>query len=122
MYKEPCSNKNARLLRFTLIFLTAAVLIAAVILFSTLFRFDQKMKSEGNLNPVEILGEYSEEGGPWQTLTRQTDFENKDLRDITVRGHFSRDIPEGDKLFLNIDHMRVSLRVNGEEIYSTGPV
>lgn len=122
MYKEPCSNKDTRLLHFTLIFLTAAVLIAAVILFSTLFRFDQKMKSEGNLNSVEILGEYSEEGGPWQTLTHQTDFENKDLRDIIVRGHFSRDIPEGDKLFMNIDHMRVSLRVNGEEIYSTGPV
>lgn len=122
MFKEPCSNKSAILLRFTLIFLTAAILIAAVILFSALFRFDQKMKTEGKLYPVEILGEYSEEGGPWKTLTHQTDFENKDLRDITVRGHFSRDIPEGDKLFLNIDHMRVALRINGEEIYSTGPV
>lgn len=122
MYIKHYSNKNTLLLRVTLIILSAAVSITAVILFTTLFRFDQQMKVDGKLFPVEIIGEYSEEGGPWKTLTHQTDFENKDLRDITVRGHFSRDIPEGDKFFINIDHMRVSLSINGKEIYATGPV
>lgn len=111
-----------RAINIGIMVLLTFVLLAAVVLFTALYRYDQKRQTGDVLYPVMIEGEYSEEGGPWKPLTRETEFENWELRDITVRGHFNRDLPEGIKLFLNLDHMRVSLRINGEEIFRLEPV
>lgn len=103
-------------------FLLIAVSIATIVLFYNLLNYDKKSHRDGDLYHVAIEGEYSEEGGEWKKFTPETNFENWDLRDITLRGHFTRDIPEGEKLFLNIDHMRVSLKLNGEEVFNLTPV
>ena len=116
------SQTQGRLLYISLMVLTVAVLTAAAVLFSALLRYDSETRRDGTLFPIAIEGEYSEEGGPWTPLTPQTNFENLDLRDITLRGHFNRALPLGAKLFMNIDHMRVSLRINGEEVFRLAPV
>lgn len=101
--------------------LLAAVLGAAGVLFAALFRYDQGNRSRGELYPVAIEGSYSEEGGPWKPFTPKTDFDNKELRSITLRGHFTRALPAGAALFMNVDHMWVTLRVNGEEVFRLAP-
>lgn len=58
--------------------------------------------SGGGVYPVAVEGEYSEEGGEWKPLSKETEFDYRELRDIAVRGHFTRDIPEGEKIFFNI--------------------
>ena len=87
--------------------LLAAVLGAAGVLFAAVFRYDQANRSRGELYPVAIEGSYSEEGGPWKPFTPKTDFDNKELRSITLRGHFTRALPAGAALFMNVDHMWV---------------
>ncbi len=104
-----------------IVLLAAAVLVTAAVLFSILLKYDRDATDRGKLFPIAIEGEYSEEGGTWRKLTKETKFENWDLRDIRVRGHFTRDLPKGSSLFMNIDHMWVALSVNGREIYRLAP-
>ena len=77
--------------------------------------------SGGGVYPVAVEGEYSEEGGEWKPLSKETEFDYRELRDIAVRGHFTRDIPEGEKIFFNICQLWVTMRINGEEAFSFGP-
>lgn len=114
-------DKYTKMMNITVFTLSAVLFLTAVLLFTTLFRYDQKTQTGGELYSVYIDGEYSEEGGPWKKLTRETTFKNLELRDITVRGHFNRSIPKNMNLFLNLDHMRVCLRINGNEIFKAEP-
>lgn len=104
-----------------MLLLATAVLVVAAVLAVALLRYDAATHPQGELHPIAIEGVYSEEGGPWTPLTDTTTFQNLTLRDITLRGHFTRAIPEGENLYLNLDHMRVSLRVNGQELYRLAP-
>lgn len=115
------TQRNAPLL-VVIALLVAGVCIVSGILAAALLRYDEQTHQRGELHPIAIEGEYSAEGGPWTPLTTETFFQNLDLRDITLRGHFTRDIPKGETLYLNLDHMRVSLQVNGEELYRLEPV
>lgn len=110
------------ILKTVLLLLLVSVLAASALLATALLRYDTKTSQQDELHSIAIQGEYSEEGGPWTPLTSDTTFQNLDLRDITVRGHFTKDIPRGENLYLILDHMRVSLRVNGEDIYHLAPV
>ncbi|MCU6736905.1 sensor histidine kinase [Diplocloster agilis] len=97
------------------------LIVITVLLSFKMFRqtmeYDDRNRVEfGDLYPVEIDGLYSEEGGPWKPLTRETEFDILSYRDITVRGHFNRDVPEGEKLFLKIELVHAALRVNGQEL------
>lgn len=116
------TQRRTHILYISIALLLAVVLAISAVLFSALIRYDQGNQKSGQLHSIEIRGEYSEEGGSWKPLTRQTHFGNLELRDITVRGHFTRDLPQGSNLFLNIDHMRVSLRINGEELFRLKPM
>lgn len=97
------------------------LIVITVLLSFKMFRqtmeYDDKNRVEfGDLYPVQIDGMYSEEGGPWKPLTRETEFDILSYRDITVRGHFNRDVPKGEKLFLKIELVHAALRVNGQEL------
>ena len=97
------------------------LIVITVLLSFKMFRqtmeYDDKNRVEfGDLYPVQIDGMYSEEGGPWKPLTRETEFDILSYRDITVRGHFNRDVQKGEKLFLKIELVHAALRVNGQEL------
>lgn len=115
------AKKPNRALFVCLTVLFAALAAVSAILFPLLLRYDRSTHPGGALEPIAIEGVYSEEGGPWQPFTPETDFTNTTLRDITLRGHFTLDLPAGAKLFMNVDHMRVILRVNGEEVFRLAP-
>lgn len=105
-----------------LAFLSVVTVVLAALLFSGIIRYDRKsFPQTEKFYEVAIEGKYSEEGGPWQELTRDTVFDNLEFRDITVRGQFTRALPKGEHLFLKMDHVWVSMKVNGEELFYCGP-
>lgn len=105
-----------------LVILLAALLCATAAMFGQALRYDESRGwSDGRLGGVAIEGTYSEEGGPWQPLTREAEFDYLELRSITARGHFTGDIPAGEKRYFNICQLWVTLRVNGQEVFRFGP-
>lgn len=109
------------ILKRILLFLFSVVMITTTVLFALLISYDRQVQNGGELYTLSLTGEYSEEGGPWLPLTPDVFFQNLTLRNITVRGHFTRDLPKGTKLFLNLDHLYVALRVNETELFSLKP-
>lgn len=114
--------KQSQYIKLIILSLTGVVVFLSFFMFWEAFRYDKEYGAEeAFLSPIAIEGEYSEEGGPWKPFTPETDFDNLFFRDITLRGHFTQDIPKGENLYLKLDHMWVALEVNGEEIYSLIP-
>ena len=66
--------------------------------------------------PQELIGEYSYDGETWQPLTE--DAELSALKgDLVLRGAFLREMKEGWQLNFYRNHIGVSIKVNGEQIY-----
>ncbi len=66
--------------------------------------------------PQEFIGEYSYDGETWQPLTE--DAELSALKgDLFLRGTFLREMREGWQLNFYRNHIGVSIKVNGEQIY-----
>lgn len=76
----------------------------------------------GNQASVDLLipnsfeGEYSQADGPWIPLNEDTVLSALN-GDLVLRGCFSEDMPEGETVNFYLNHLSVSISVNGEEIY-----
>lgn len=66
--------------------------------------------------PQEFVGEYSFDGENWKALDDNTDFSAMD-GDMLLRGHFLRDMKAGWQLRFYRNHIGVSIRINGEQVY-----
>ena len=66
--------------------------------------------------PQEFIGEYSYDGENWQAITENADISALD-GDLFLRGHFLRDMKASWQLNFYRNHIGVSLKVNGEQIY-----
>ena len=66
--------------------------------------------------PQEFIGEYSYDGEHWQTLTEESDLSAL-KGDLLLRGTFLREMEEGWQLNFYLNHIGVSIRINGEQIY-----
>lgn len=71
--------------------------------------------AEGRALPLTFYGEYSLDGGPWQPLQEDTSISALD-GDLILRGHFDRDIAQGSSVFLYLDHISCSVRVNQAQV------
>lgn len=108
------------LIPLTLLFLILAA--GSMAMFRQALRYDRSFdRNEDFLYPVMLEGEYHTGTGEWKPFSRETRFDYRTLQNITVRGHFSRDIPAGEKLFLNVCQLWVRIRSGGNEIYYLGP-
>lgn len=66
--------------------------------------------------PQKFIGEYSYDGETWQPLVDEADISALD-GDLFLRGNFLREMQEGWKLNFYRNHIGVSIKVNGEQIY-----
>ena len=66
--------------------------------------------------PQEFIGEYSYDGENWQTLTEEADLSAL-KGDLHLRGTFLREMEEGWQLNFYRNHIGVSIKVNGQQIY-----
>ena len=66
--------------------------------------------------PQEFIGEYSYDGENWQNLTEESDLSAL-KGDLYLRGTFLREMEEGWQLNFYRNHIGVSIKVNGQQIY-----
>ena len=60
-------------------------------------------------------GSYSYDGIDWRPITEETELSAKN-RSVTLRGHFTRNIPEGFRLYYYRNHIGVAIKLNGKTI------
>lgn len=65
--------------------------------------------------PLKLIGEYSYDGSNWYPLEEDSELDAL-AGDLIIRGHFDREI-EGVPLNYYRNHIGVSVKVNGEEIF-----
>ncbi|MGN0142057.1 MAG: sensor histidine kinase [Roseburia sp.] len=65
---------------------------------------------------LKFAGEYSQNGGAWQTLSEDTDLSAFD-GDLVLRGRFDPELPEGACIYFYLDHIGMSVSVNGENVF-----
>lgn len=66
--------------------------------------------------PQEFVGEYSFDGENWQELTEHESISALD-GDLFLRGHFLREMKAGWQLRFYRNHIAVSIKLNGAQIY-----
>ena len=62
--------------------------------------------------PAELQGEYRQGDGEWKTFTQKSSLSAL-KGDVTLRGHFQYEIPEGVEIRLYVNHIGYRLSVNG---------
>lgn len=63
-----------------------------------------------------LKGEYCQNGAEWMPLNEDTRLSALD-GDILIRGTFEEDIPKGTTIQFYMDHIEVSVSVNGKEVF-----
>ena len=94
--------------------LAVPLLLALLCLLSVTFNNYQAMLAIPM--PQEFIGEYSYDGENWQQLTEDADLSAL-KGDLLLRGTFLREMPEGWLLNFYLNHVGVTISVNGELIY-----
>lgn len=69
---------------------------------------------------MEFEGEYSYDGVSWYEYSESADISSFD-GDVTFRGHFTEEVIEGATLNFFINHIGISVYVNGDMIYMDTP-
>lgn len=67
---------------------------------------------------TEFIGEYSQGGGDWQVLEKNTRLSAAD-GDLILRGNFSEQFPAMAISFY-LDHIGMTISVNGEQVFESG--
>ena len=63
--------------------------------------------------PQSLIGEYSYDGENWYTLDEDTQLSARN-RDLYLRGHLEREIPENCRLYFYADHIATEVYVDGQ--------
>lgn len=83
------------------------------------FHSNTDTDSTKHLKAIYLLGEYSLNGSAYMPFTQDTYFGVSEYNTVTIRGHFSNDIPSNMQLLLRIGNVNVQLSINGKVVYST---
>ena len=94
------------------------ILIAAGFLMTMVKAHNTSQAVNPFLIPIHFEGEYSLGGEPWQELTPGSHIP-VDERDLQLRGHFNINFTISDQVFLFLDHMDITMKINGKEIINT---
>ena len=94
------------------------ILIAAGFLTTMIKAYKNSQAISPFLIPVLFEGEYSLGGGPWQELTPGSRIP-ADNRDLQLRGRFNISYTLNDQVFLYLDHVDMTMKINGKEIVNT---
>lgn len=109
-----CERRNI----FVKVLLIAALLSAAVLSVMLATGENARISRDSVSAPVHIEGEYRADGGEWRMLDAASEFGGP--RQLEIRGHFDRDIEKNFLLMFRIQHLRVNIKLNGEEFFSFG--
>ena len=68
--------------------------------------------------PIRFTGEYSLNSGEWQTLGGETNLSAYD-GDLVLRGRFDMELSEGAQIKFYLDHIGMTISMNGESIFES---
>lgn len=68
--------------------------------------------------PLGFEGEYSQNQGPWQPLSEKNGLSSYD-GDLVLRGRFDLELPEGAQLKFYLNHIGISIYVNGQNVFES---
>ena len=74
----------------------------------------------GTVIPVRIIGRYAIDGRETEKLSEDIAIGGSTLHTVTASGRFSTGIPEGWVLMLRLDNIKISIKINGTEVYCSG--
>ena len=98
----------------------ALLAAAAVILILSAVDTTPDYNTSDNPVSVSLIGEYQIDGGEWKTLDENMLSNVSGASSVTIRGHLSSGVPEGDELLFYIRNLFVICRVNSTTIYTFG--
>ena len=108
--------------RVIIAFLILSVLISVIPISLSLTAGGAKVRYdiENELNDVFIIGSISIDGSTPEPYlaSRRNDTSTRHI--VVVKGSFSDDIPQGEKLMVRLSNVIFSMKVNGEETFSFG--
>ena len=105
--------------KYTKIIAIIMPILLAVICLVLVVRNDNQASMPIPLD-LTFTGEFSYDGENWQPYNEDSHMSALD-GDVTVRGHFDVDLPEGAILNFYNNHIGVSMCVNGEQVYMDAP-
>lgn len=73
------------------------------------------------ISKIKFIGTYEIEG-KIEPISDHEAVNIENTNRVILKGHFDKNIPKGDELFLNMYHMRMSIKQNGEKIYEYGQI
>ena len=68
--------------------------------------------------PLQFIGEYSQDGGDWQTFREETNLSAYD-GELVLRGRFSPELPEGAQIRFYLNHIGMSIHLDGESVFES---
>ena len=68
--------------------------------------------------PIQFTGEYSLNSGEWQTMSGETSLSAYD-GDLVLRGRFDMELSEGAQIKFYLDHIGMTISMNGESIFES---
>ncbi len=104
-------------------FILGLSIISSIIYLIAVALIDYKSSKDVIINkptPINIVGNYQIDGGEWHELKEDTIFDSNDYYTITVRGHFSENIPVDKEVLLYIRNLYVDISINGNKVYTFG--
>lgn len=91
-------------------------LFAGLVIFQACRKSNQAMMSIPL--PLKCTGEYSQDGGAWQTLSEDTDLSAYD-GDLVLRVKVVPELMEGAQIKFYLNHIGMKISVNGESIFES---
>ncbi len=96
------------------------IALGLIMLATAFFGENSYIGADERLEGVRLIGEYSVDGLTGKPLAEDTTFDAVEKHRVTLRGHFDKDIDKNVTLMMRIHNISVSLRVNGEEVFTYG--
>lgn len=114
IYNQVKSRGDTLKKKINIILYIILFLFAGLVIFLACSQSNQAIMSMPM--PLQFVGEYSQDGGEWQTLSGETDLSACD-GDLVLRGRFDPDLQEGTQLKLYLNHIGMNIFMNGECIF-----
>lgn len=117
------NEKNERLRKACMAAMAMMLIIIAVLLRMTWCREEQGQQVRDENQKLKIQGVYYINGNSTKyDFNEDTKFHLSGKNTITIKGHLDQNVPANKMLLLHIDNLKLSIKINGNQVYSYGEI
>lgn len=112
---------NYQIKKILSITIAFTMLLAVLVLGIDLYKEKKYKDNINQLEKIDLIGTYHIEGKEEShPLPKDGKLGLSGNNNVTIEGHFNKDIPINKQLIMRIDNMKVKIFINEEELYSFG--